>query len=235
MEYPIHTSENSHYVRRGITHHHIGASPSVVGVQIGSALDQFRSSNHLDQSPSNQEMKLRQMRNLHQNKSPVKCDTSPPTPSGSSSSGDLPINYSGLNYNGMPPYCNQLNGGSNGSPSIYSLPQYLTGSEPYSSSPLYSGNFSAASQQMYSQYTAGFLPSSATLSENVNDIGTNVNSCRIDDRNSPPQMSFNSRSLTTPNRTEENNANTYDWMKIKRNPPKNSKNSSNFFIIKWLY
>ena len=224
MEYPINTSENNPYANRRTSHHRIAStSPSTMGLRIGSGAEQFRSSEQLNRSPTNQEVTLQQIRNLHHNKSSVKCDQSPPTPSGSGNSADLNPNFGSLNYNGIPPYCNQVTRGSANSSSLYALPQYFSGSEPYSSASIYGENLCATSQQMYSQFSGGFI-SSSTLPDNISDLGTNSVSCRINEQSSPPNMSFDSRSSSSTNRTaSENCANTYDWMKIKRNPPKNGQ------------
>jgi len=221
MEYPIHTSENNLYANRGTSQHRI--TPSIMGRLVGSSSEQFRSSEQLNRSPTNQEAALQRVRNLHHNKSPVKCDNSPPSQSVSRNSGDLASNYGSLNYNGGSPYCNQINRGTANSPSIYTLPQYIAGSEPFQSASVYNENLAATTQQMYSQFSGGFISSSASISDNINDPGTNSLSCRIHERHSPPQITFDSRSSTATNRPSENCANTYDWMKIKRNPPKNGK------------
>lgn len=236
MEYPLNNPENNLYTNRVLSGQRCLNSPSVMGLKIGgtaSPSQQFQTyvQEDLSHSPPNPGGDFRIQSNqsrsssdsLQIEKSPVKVSTDgSPVPKSCNLSSFRSTNY--FNCNSASPYCTTLNDNNAQVASRYGLPQRVQGPEAFTSGSVYNGNIHAVSQQMYSHYGAGFVPSSSFIDNSI-DIATNSSSCRLNERHSRHQNVFDSRTPGNNQCVSENNANTYEWMKIKRNPPKNCESA----------
>ena len=207
MEYPLPTNTNP-YTNRDILHN-LPPSP----VLDGSMTSQGYNSCVLDSDRSN----IR----LNHEVSTTQNGTSPIR-----SSPDLSPGITNNDQVYQPPYTNGLSYNASYYGAIAStttnqmyLAQHYAANEAYSpTNTLYNGTFHANGRPLYPQYNVATPLSTGALAGD--DVVTSLTSTRRHEQSSPPvnALDLGQTNATTPNET---NANTYDWMKIKRNPPKN--------------
>nr|CAB3254083.1 Hox1 homeobox transcription factor [Phallusia mammillata] len=225
MEYPIHNPENNLYSNR--MHRHLPPSPEI-DPAVGSAPSCY-SACALDEAPQHTRNDVRinpdPIQATHDS-SPTRTspENSPITPNGlqildPGYGHPTTTNYNpGFGYPAPNQYYGAIHGAApNPTASMYPIASHYPNAEAYNNSKaLYGGNYHPGN--VYASYN------SCLISGNGNDCaqmgsGETMSACGVHDRNSPPNINFSSASEQQQGTTDS--ANTYDWMKIKRNPPKN--------------
>jgi len=235
MEYPIHAPDNNLYANR-MQHHHLPPSPLLDG-GIGSAPNVYSACalEEVAGAPINVVASGDGSRLHHDQPLALECHSQESSPL-RSSPGSPQLTPNGVNlsadvsYTTAAPYASTFprsgpspyHGTITGSTTTANYPFHPLGhpyanAEAYSATKvLYGGGLHSGS--VYNQYSPCLMGSNVA----VDTPESSSVVCRLNERHSPPNISYSNRS-DHQQCSGGDTTNTYDWMKIKRNPPKNGK------------